>query len=93
MKRVTIHKEQLVPLKRIEGQIRGIQRMIKEERYCVDILIQLGSIKAAISRVEEEIFRAHLEGCVASALKGKSSKERAKKIEEILDLIARFRRK
>lgn len=90
---MTTHHKQLAPLKRIEGQIRGIQRMIEEERYCVDILIQLGSIKAALSRVEEEIFRAHLERCVASALKGKSIKEREKKIDEILDLIARFRRK
>lgn len=90
---MTTHHKQCVPLKRIEGQVRGIRRMIEEERYCVDILIQLSSIKAAISRVEEEIFKAHLEGCVASALKGRSREERENKIEEVLGIIAKFRRK
>ena len=64
-----IHQEQLVALKRVEGQIRGIQKMIEEKRYCVDILIQLHSIVGAILRIEDKIFRKHIEGCVAWALK------------------------
>jgi DNA-binding FrmR family transcriptional regulator len=52
LKQLTTHEEQLVFLKKIEGQVRGIQKMIKEKRYCVDILTQLHSIIGAISRVE-----------------------------------------
>lgn len=92
MDRLTIHREQLVALRRIEGQIRGIQRMIEDKRYCVDILTQLHSIVGAILRVEDKIFSKHLEGCVTSALKGKSEAEKLKKITELMDLIKKFRR-
>lgn len=88
----TTHEQQLVSLKRIEGQVRGIQKMIGEKRYCVDILTQLHSIVGAILRVEDNIFRGHLEGCVTRVLKGKSGIEKEEKIDEILDLIHRFRR-
>ena len=92
MKQKTIHKEQLVSLKRIEGQIRGVQRMMKDERYCVDIITQLHSIVGAILSVEDRIFRKHLEGCVAYSLKGKSLIEKQRKIDEIIKLIQRFRK-
>ncbi|HDO21427.1 MAG TPA: transcriptional regulator [Nitrospirae bacterium] len=92
MKQLTTHEEQLVFLRRIEGQIRGVQKMIEEKRYCVDILTQLHSIIGAILRVEGEILRKHLEGCVAHALKGDSEIEKQKKIEEIVDLITKFRK-
>lgn len=81
------HSEQLPYLRKIEGQIRGIQKMIEENRYCVDILTQLHSIIGAIRRVEDSIFRKHLEGCVAGALKGESETEKQKKIREIINLI------
>jgi DNA-binding FrmR family transcriptional regulator len=92
MEQITTHKEQLVSLKKIEGQIRGVQKMIEENRYCIDILTQLHSIVGAILGVEDKILRKHLEGCVASSLKGKSEMEREKKINEVFDLISRFRR-
>lgn len=92
MKQSTEHKEQLVFLKRIEGQIRGIQRMIEDRRYCVDILTQLHSIVGAILRVEDKVFQKHLEGCVTKALKGKSEIEKKKKIDEVMNLMNRFRR-
>ena len=92
MKQLTTHQEQLVFLKKIEGQIRGIQRMIEEKRYCVDILTQLHSIVGAILRVEDNVLRKHLEGCVAHALKGKSEIDKQKKLDEIIVLINRFRR-
>jgi len=88
----TTHGEQLVYLKKIEGQIRGIQKMIADSRYCVDILTQLHSVIGAIARVEENVLRKHLEGCVGGALKGKSDTERQKKIDEVLELIARLRK-
>jgi len=92
MAQLTIHKDQLVFLKRIEGQIRGIQRMIEDKRYCVDILTQLHSIVGAILRVEDKILKKHLEGCVVKALKGRSEVEKQRKIDEIVELISRFRK-
>jgi len=92
MKEITSHEEQLVFLKKIEGQIRGIQRMIEEKRYCVDIITQLHSIVGALYRVEEEVFKKHIDGCMVNALKGKSETEKQKKITEIVDLVSRFRK-
>ncbi len=92
MKQLTTHEGQLVFLKRIEGQIRGVQKMIEQKRYCVDILIQLHSIVGAILRVEDKIFQKHLEGCVTKALKGRSEIEKQRKIDEVMKLISSFRR-
>ena len=89
---LTTHHEQIAFLKKIEGQIRGIQRMIHENRYCVDIITQLHSIIGALYRVENEIFKKHIDGCVVHALKGKSETEKQKKINEIVELISRFRK-
>ncbi len=88
----TTHEEQLVLLRRIEGQVRGIQKMIGEKRYCVDILTQLTSIRGAIAKVEENIFHKHLEGCVCPAMESTSEKEKQEKIQEVLDLVSRFRK-
>jgi len=92
MKQMTTHEEQLVFLRKIEGQIRGIQRMIEEKRYCVDIITQLHSIVGALYRVEEEVFKKHIDGCMVNALRGKSETEKQKKITEIVDLVSRFRK-
>ncbi len=92
MKQLTTHEGQLVFLKRIEGQIRGVQKMIEQKRYCVDILIQLHSIVGAILRVEDKIFQKHLEGCVIKALRGRSEIEKQRKIDEVMKLISSFRR-
>jgi DNA-binding FrmR family transcriptional regulator len=92
MVRLTTHREQLVYLNKIEGQVRGVQKMIEDKRYCIDILTQLHSIVGAIMRVEDNIFRKHIEGCVAEALKSKSVLEKQKKINEVMELVRRFRR-
>jgi DNA-binding FrmR family transcriptional regulator len=92
MKQITTHNEQLQFLKKIEGQVAGLQRMIEEKRYCVDILTQIRSVIGALYRVEGEIFRKHLDGCVALALKGASEAEKKKKIEEVIELLDRFRK-
>lgn len=92
MKQKTVHEEQLPALKRIEGQVKGIQRMINDKRYCVDIITQVHSIIGALYRVENNIFKKHIDGCVVHALKGKSESEKEKKISEIITLIQRFRR-
>lgn len=88
----TTHGEQVQYLKKIEGQIRGIQRMIEEGEYCVDILTQLHAVIGAMKRVEMEVFKKHLDGCVVSALEGTSDKERQKKIGEVIELLVRFKK-
>lgn len=92
MKQPTTHQEQLEYLKKIEGQIRGVQKMIEDKRYCVDIITQIHSIIGALYRVENEIFKKHIDGCVVSALKGKSEREKEQKISEVIELVSRFRK-
>ncbi len=74
----------LIRLRKIEGQTRGIQRMIQEERYCVDILAQLSSVKAALTRVELILLESHTRGCVVDAIRGEGGDE---KIEELMQVI------
>lgn len=78
---------QLARLGRIEGQVRGVARMIDEDRYCIDILTQIRAIKAALNRVEQEILRDHLKHCVSDAFHGGSDKERQNKIDELIELL------
>lgn len=92
MRQITIHKERLDALRRIEGQIRGIQNMVEEEKYCVDILVQIQAVIGALSSVSDKIFQKHLEGCVVKALQGKSAKEKKAKINEVIEVISKFRR-
>lgn len=92
MKQFTTHEEQLVLLNRIEGQIRGLQKMIQDKRYCVDIITQIRSVIGALGHVENEIFKRHLERCVLTALKGKSDSEKHQKVEEIVKLISRTKK-
>ena len=91
MNQPTTHMEQMGYLKKIEGQVRGIERMIGEGRYCVDIITQLHSIIGALYRVENEIFKKHTQNCVVGAFRGKSEAQKQKKIDEIVALIGRFR--
>lgn len=91
-KQLTTHQEQLQFLKKIEGQIRGIQKMIEDKRYCVDIITQIHSIIGALYRVENEIFKKHIDGCVVQALKGKSESQKQQKINEVIELIDKFRK-
>ncbi len=86
------HQDELTRLKKIEGQIRGARNMIEQGRYCVDILHVLGSVQGAIGKVENQVLKRHLEGCVSHAVRSGSSKERAGKFNEILELISKVRR-
>ena len=79
-------------LKRIEGQVRGIQHMIKDRKYCVDILIQIHAIISALARVEDKILERHFQGCVLDAVNGKSEKNKHEKLNEIMQLIKKFRK-
>lgn len=92
MKKNPDHASSIVSLKRIEGQIKGIQRMIEERKYCVDILNQIHAAMAALSRVEDNILEVHFGSCVSSAIHGSSAAEKNKKMKEILGLIRQFRK-
>ena len=92
MKENPNHEDNLVALRRIEGQVRGVQRMIENRKYCVDILNQIYAIKGALARVEERILQKHFRGCVTEAVKGNSEKEKQQKLDEILKLIHQTRR-
>ena len=86
------HRDNIVALKRIEGQVRGVQRMVEGREYCVDILNQIHAVKGALGRVEEKILQKHFRHCVTAAIMGSSEKEKQQKLDEILKLINRTRR-
>lgn len=77
-------------LNRIEGQVRGVARMVEEDRYCIDILTQMRALKAALAKVENEILKTHLEHCVVGAMAGDDSAERRRKADELIELLDRI---
>lgn len=81
------HEAHLMRLRRVRGQIDGIERMILERRYCPDIINQLKASGSALKAIEAEIFKTHIRGCVQAALKSKNSIDSETKIEEILKMI------
>ena len=81
------HKKQLTSLKRIEGQVRGVQGMIEEGQYCVDILNQIKALKNSIITVEGKILKTHLRECIKESLKGDD--EFDVKIDEIMKIMKR----
>lgn len=87
---VTKHEDQLIRLRKIEGQVRGIQKMIKADRYCIDILMQIKSVKNALIKVEENILKRHIETCIYDAVKSDSEKEIETKMNELMEVISRF---
>ena len=89
---MTTHEAELVRLRRIEGQIRGVQKMIEEKRYCVDILTQLTSIVGAIKSVEENILERHLKGCVHQSFTKGNKDDKAQKVNEVIEVLKKFRR-
>jgi len=86
------HKKNLDALRRIEGQVRGLQKMIEEKRYCIDILTQISAVNAALFRVQDKILERHLNGCLKSAIKSPSEGEKQEKIDEIFELLKKFRK-
>jgi len=92
MKKNPSHKDNLIALRRIEGQVRGVQRMVEDRKYCIDILNQIYAIKGALGRVEERILEKHFQHCVTQAVRGSSEKNKQQKLNEILKLIRQTRR-
>jgi DNA-binding FrmR family transcriptional regulator len=79
-------------LSKIEGQVRGIARMVDEKRYCIDIVTQIGAVRAALQRVEEEVLRDHVAHCVEHAIASGNKSEQRAKIAELMDVFARSKR-
>ena len=82
-------KDAQLRMKRIAGQIGGIQRMIDDERYCVDILLQIAAARAALTKVGKTLLAGHVETCVVDAV-AKGGKARREKLDELLDVFDRY---
>jgi len=79
-------------LKRIEGQVRGVARMVEEDRYCIEILHQVQAVKAALSRAESEILKNHAHHCVEEAIQASNAKDQREKFSELVDLFEKTKR-
>jgi len=79
-------------LGRIEGQVRGLSKMVEEERYCIDIVTQISAVRAALRRVEEEVLKDHVAHCVEHAIASGDKADQREKIAELMAVIGRAER-
>jgi DNA-binding FrmR family transcriptional regulator len=79
-------------LRRIEGQVRGVARMIEDDRYCIDVLTQIQALRAALGRVETELLRDHVDTCVRGAFASGDTVDQQAKIEELVEVLQRTAR-
>ena len=79
-------------LGRIEGQVRGVARMVDEGRYCIDIITQIAAVTAALRRVEEEVLRDHVSHCVEHAIASGDADEQRQKVAELISVLSRANR-
>ncbi|MBX6323519.1 MAG: metal-sensitive transcriptional regulator [Rhodospirillaceae bacterium] len=79
-------------LRRIEGQVRGLSRMVEQDRYCIDVVTQIAAVRAALRRVEEEVLRDHVANCVEHAIASGDRSEQRRKVAELMEVLGRARR-
>jgi DNA-binding FrmR family transcriptional regulator len=79
-------------LSRIEGQVRGLSKMVEDERYCIDIVTQISAVRAALRRVEEEVLKDHVSHCVEHAIASGDKADQRRKIAELMAVIGRAER-
>jgi DNA-binding FrmR family transcriptional regulator len=79
-------------LQRIEGQVRGLARMVEQDRYCIDVVTQISAVRAALRAVEDEILRDHVDHCVEHAIAGGNKAEQRRKVAELMDVLGRSAR-
>jgi CsoR family transcriptional regulator, copper-sensing transcriptional repressor len=84
------NKQLISRLTRIEGQVRGVARMVEDDRYCIDILTQIQAVKAALKKVEEQVLKDHAAHCVAAAIKSGDVKDQTQKFNELVELFSRY---
>jgi DNA-binding FrmR family transcriptional regulator len=87
-----VQEKALARLRRIEGQVRGLGRMIEEQRYCADILVQIASVQEALRGVGKLLMKNHLEHCVTDALRSGDRLDAERAYTEVLDLMYRYAR-
>lgn len=80
-------------LSRISGQVNGIQKMIDQDRYCMDIVTQVSAIVAALRTVEDIVLENHLNTCVADAIRSKDSVEQQEKVSEVMTVVGKLRKR
>lgn len=85
-------KKTINRLKRSEGQIRGIIKMLEDGRYCIDILTQMQAVKAALARAESQILKEHAASCIEKAISSGDEEEQRIKVEELVDLFDKLKR-
>ncbi|MBM3586062.1 MAG: metal-sensitive transcriptional regulator [Alphaproteobacteria bacterium] len=78
-------------LRRIEGQVRGIARMVEEDRYCIDVITQVQAVTAALRRVEEAVLADHVAHCVEGAIAGGNAAEQQRKVGELMRILGHFK--
>ena len=76
-------------LGRIEGQVRGLSKMVEEDRYCIDIVTQISAVRAALRRVEEEVLKDHVAHCVEHAIASGNKGEQRRKVGELIEVLSR----
>jgi DNA-binding FrmR family transcriptional regulator len=74
-------------LGKIEGQVRGLARMVEEDRYCIDIVTQVAAVQAALRKVEEEILRDHVAHCIQHAIASGNKADQRRKMAELMDIV------
>ena len=77
-------EETLTRLKKVEGQVRGIQKMLEDRRYCIDVVMQLAAAESALHRISEIILKNHLETCVLSSFRSNDEEDRQAKVDELM---------
>jgi len=82
-------RQALGRLRRIAGQVQGVQRMVEEGKYCVDVLLQISAVQGALEQVSKILMTRHIESCVVDSLKAGSERERSQKIDELIRVFAR----
>jgi DNA-binding FrmR family transcriptional regulator len=86
-------KEALIKrLRRIEGQVRGLEKMVEDDRYCIDVLTQVSAVSKALESLAFEVLDDHVRHCVAGAIASGDKREAAEKSQELLDAVQRFAR-
>ena len=78
-------------LSRIEGQVRGLSRMVEDNRYCIDIVIQVAAVRAALKKVEEEVLRDHVAHCVEHAIRSGDPEQQREKVSELIEVLGKLK--
>lgn len=78
-------------LSRIEGQVRGLSRMLEDNRYCIDIVTQVAAVRAALKKVEEEVLRDHVAHCVEHAIRSGDPEQQREKVSELIEVLGKLK--